>query len=60
MPPVAPRRLILAGVAAHVISWGLSVVVISTWPGYDQLSQNADDPLTSGVLLFRSPNEVSA
>ncbi len=40
MPSVAPRRLILAGVAAPVISWGLSVVVISTWPGYDPLSQS--------------------
>ncbi|MEO8462356.1 MAG: DUF998 domain-containing protein [Chloroflexota bacterium] len=40
MPSVSSSRLILAGVAAPVISWGLSVVVIATWPGYDPLSQS--------------------
>lgn len=36
-----PIRIgILAGIAAPPISWGLSVVVIAGWPGYDPVSQS--------------------
>jgi hypothetical membrane protein len=31
---------ILAGIAAPIISWGLSVVVIAGWPGYDPVSES--------------------
>jgi hypothetical protein len=31
---------ILAGLAAPVLSWGLSAVVIAGWPGYDAISQS--------------------
>ncbi len=31
---------ILAGIAAPIVSWGLSVVVIAGWPGYDPLAQS--------------------
>ena len=34
------RPLILAGIAAPIVSWGLSVVVITGWPGYDPISQS--------------------
>ena len=34
------RRLILAGIAAPIVSWGLSVVVIAGWPGYDPISRS--------------------
>lgn len=32
--------LILAGIAAPIVSWGLSVVVILNWPGYDPIAQS--------------------
>jgi len=37
-----PRRnlAILAGLAAPVVSWGLSLVIIVAWPGYDPVSQS--------------------
>ena len=31
---------ILAGIAAPIVSWGLSVIVIAGWPGYDPISQS--------------------
>ena len=31
---------IAAGIAAPIISWSLSIVVIATWPGYDPVSQS--------------------
>lgn len=31
---------ILAGIAAPIISWGLSLVVIAGWPGYDPIAQS--------------------
>jgi hypothetical membrane protein len=31
---------ILAGIAAPIISWGLSVVVIAKWPGYDPVAHS--------------------
>jgi hypothetical protein len=31
---------ILAGIAAPIVSWGLSVVVIVTWSGYDPVAQS--------------------
>ena len=34
------RPLILAGIAGPIVSWGLSVVVIAGWPGYDPISQS--------------------
>lgn len=34
------RWLILAGIAAPIASWGLSIVVIVAWPGYDPISQS--------------------
>jgi hypothetical protein len=34
------RWAILAGLAAPIISWGLSVVVIVGWPGYDPVSES--------------------
>ncbi|MEO8207389.1 MAG: DUF998 domain-containing protein [Chloroflexota bacterium] len=40
MPSVTHRRLIFAGIVAPLVSWGLSVVVIATWPGYDPVSQS--------------------
>ncbi len=46
-PPRASREsrtsgstLILAGIAAPIISWALSVVVIVGWPGYDPVAQS--------------------
>ncbi|HSO28725.1 MAG TPA: DUF998 domain-containing protein, partial [Candidatus Sulfomarinibacteraceae bacterium] len=54
---------ILAGIAAPIVSWGLSLVVIAGWPGYDPIAQSisllANAPLgwlqtlafvTNGVL----------
>jgi hypothetical protein len=42
---------IAAGIAAPIVSWTLSVVVIATWPGYDPLAQSisrlVDAPLGS-------------
>ncbi|MES2210481.1 MAG: DUF998 domain-containing protein [Chloroflexota bacterium] len=34
------RPALLAGIAAPLVSWGLSVVVIAAWPGYDPISQS--------------------
>jgi hypothetical protein len=34
------RSLILAGIAAPIVNWGLSVVVIAAWPGYDPVVQS--------------------
>ena len=31
---------ISAGIAAPIVSWGLSFVVIGTWPGYDPVAQS--------------------
>ncbi len=31
---------VLAGIAAPIVSWGLSVVVIASWPGYDPSVQS--------------------
>lgn len=31
---------ILAGIVAPIVSWGLSAVVIVTWPGYDPVAQS--------------------
>jgi hypothetical membrane protein len=31
---------ILAGIAAPIVSWGLSLVVIAGWPGYDPIAQS--------------------
>lgn len=31
---------IAAGIAAPIISWGLSIVVIAGWPGYDPVAQS--------------------
>ena len=31
---------VLAGIAAPIVSWGLSVVVIASWPGYDPIAQS--------------------
>lgn len=40
-PASVPRRAtILAGIAAPIVSWGLSVVVIAGWPGYDPVAQS--------------------
>ncbi len=43
------RIAILAGIIAPIISWGLSVVVIAGWPGYNPIAQSisllADAPL---------------
>lgn len=54
---------ILAGIAAPIVSWGLSLIVITGWPGYDPIAQSisllANAPLgwlqtlafvTNGVL----------
>jgi Protein of unknown function (DUF998) len=38
--PARVRAAILAGVAAPVISWGLSVIVIAGWPEYDPIGQS--------------------
>ena len=41
IPSVTSTRLgILAGIAAPIVSWGLSVVVIAGWPGYDPVAQS--------------------
>ncbi len=41
MPPSSRAQLaILAGIAAPLISWALSVIVIVRWPGYDPVSQS--------------------
>ena len=37
---VSTRWLIAAGIAAPIASWGLSIVVIAGWPGYDPISQS--------------------
>ncbi len=34
------RLALLAGIAAPIISWGLSVTVIAGWPGYDPVSES--------------------
>ncbi len=34
------RAGIAAGIAAPIVSWSLSAVVIMTWPGYDPISQS--------------------
>lgn len=34
------RVLILAGIAAPLTSWGMSLVVIAGWPGYDPVAQS--------------------
>jgi hypothetical membrane protein len=40
-PASVPRRAtILAGIAGPIVSWGLSVVVIAGWPGYDPVAQS--------------------
>lgn len=42
-PAAPPRRDslgILAGIAAPIVSWGLSIVVIAGWPGYDPIAQS--------------------
>lgn len=49
-PPASATRLgIAAGIAAPVVAWGLSVVVIAGWQGYDPVAQSisllADAPL---------------
>jgi len=31
---------VLAGIASPIVSWGLSVVVIAGWPGYDPIAQS--------------------
>ena len=36
----ATRAGIVAGIAAPIISWALSVVVIAGWPGYDPIVQS--------------------
>ena len=38
--PAAMRLALLAGIAAPIISWALSVVVILGWPGYDPVAQS--------------------
>lgn len=52
VPSPVTRLAILAGIAAPILSWGLSVVVIANWPGYDPVAQSisvlANAPL--GVL----------
>ena len=36
-----PHRVgIAAGIAAPIVSWSLSVVVIATWPGYEPVAQS--------------------
>jgi hypothetical membrane protein len=36
-----PVRLgILAGIAGPLVAWGLTVLVIASWPGYDPISQS--------------------
>jgi hypothetical protein len=54
---------ILAGIAAPIVSWGLSLVIMAGWPGYDPIAQSisllANAPLgwlqtvafASGALL---------
>jgi len=37
---VSTRWLIAAGIAAPIASWGLSIVVIAGWLGYDPISQS--------------------
>jgi len=39
-PSAITRLAILAGIAAPIVSWGLSLVVIAGWPGYDPVSQS--------------------
>jgi Protein of unknown function (DUF998) len=34
------ERLILAGIGAPIVAWGMSVVVIAGWPGYDPVAQS--------------------
>jgi hypothetical protein len=45
----ASRAGIAAGIAGPIVAWGLSVVIIANWPGYDPVSQSisllADAPL---------------
>lgn len=41
IPFVTSTRFgILAGIAAPIISWGLSIVVIAGWPGHDPIAQS--------------------
>ncbi len=40
MSSSGPRTLIMAGIAAPIVSWGLSVIVIASWPGYDPAAQS--------------------
>lgn len=39
-PGSETRFAILAGIAAPIVSWALSVVVIVGWPGYDPIAQS--------------------
>jgi hypothetical protein len=43
------RAAIAAGIVGPIVAWGLSVVIIANWPGYDPISQSisllADAPL---------------
>lgn len=40
MPASRAAVLIPAGIAAPILAWGLSLVVIATWPGYDPMAQS--------------------
>jgi Protein of unknown function (DUF998) len=40
VPTSRQSSAILAGIAAPIVSWGLSLVVIVGWPGYDPLRQS--------------------
>ncbi len=40
MSSLGPRILIMAGIAAPIVSWGLSVIVIANWPGHDPAAQS--------------------
>jgi hypothetical protein len=63
MPGSRLSLAVLAGIAAPIVSWGLSVVIIAGWPGYDPIAQSisrlANAPLgwlqtvafVSGALL---------
>jgi hypothetical protein len=45
----AARAAIAAGIVGPIVAWGLSVVIIANWPGYDPIAQSisllADAPL---------------
>jgi hypothetical protein len=52
-PAAVPRRTtILAGIAAPIVSWGLSVVVIAGWPGYDPVAQSISLLASWATLAF--------